>query len=625
MKQIILSLILAIACFGFAKADVEVNTTNFPNMGFFMWVKAYVPGADDGVLTDAEIASIKTLNISSAVPSGPPIGSVAGIGFFTELESLSITNNKYSISYVGVGSVDLSENKKIKTFSFNLGPSTEAYGDPLLLGRLTINNLPELESVSVAKPYFSELDLSGCPKLTNVSVTNGQITSVNFEGCVNIKTLNCSGNKIENLDIANMSNLTSLNCSGNNIAALDLSKAKQLQSCNCSSNSISSLIVDGLNALTQLNFNDNQLSVLSISNCKSLSSIYCSKNKLKSLTLDNLSKLKSFDCSNNTLTQLRVANCNLLRSLPCNDNKLNTLDLENLPLLQTIDCSNNPLFNLDFLAKVPSLVDLNCSGNTLTKMDCSQSKLTSITFKGCKKLKAFPTLPAGITSINCTRSPIIAQADLSLYPNLTKLYADSCELTEFDATKCPNLQTLHLQDNHIMECDFTALKKCTELWSWQTINMPAVKTTSQYYPWEITMPATFNHKNVTSISGNILYGTGMRGDSGTQVHVTSNTFTDSNGLTRFSFLTTNIAGEKLKGMGAFAYTYKSPTSSLALGVQVFGYQVSSGIEDISTSKAVSGVRYYDLQGHESAEPFNGFNIEVTHYTDGTSQSKKFIR
>ena len=52
---------------------------------------------------------------------------------------------------------------------------------------------------------------------------------------------------------------------------------------------------------------------------------------------------------------------------------------------------------------------------------------------------------------------------------------------------------------------------------------------------------------------------------------------------------------------------------------------SSCVEDLAAEKTVKGVVYYDLQGHESAVPFSGFNIEVTQFTDGTSQSKKIIK
>ena len=53
----------------------------------------------------------------------------------------------------------------------------------------------------------------------------------------------------------------------------------------------------------------------------------------------------------------------------------------------------------------------------------------------------------------------------------------------------------------------------------------------------------------------------------------------------------------------------------------------AGIEQVSgdTAKTVAGVRYYNLLGVESAEPFQGVNVVVTTYTDGTRQAHKVIR
>lgn len=49
------------------------------------------------------------------------------------------------------------------------------------------------------------------------------------------------------------------------------------------------------------------------------------------------------------------------------------------------------------------------------------------------------------------------------------------------------------------------------------------------------------------------------------------------------------------------------------------------IEDVSAAKSVSNVKYYNLQGVESSEPFKGMNIKVTTYSDGTRKSEKELR
>jgi len=53
--------------------------------------------------------------------------------------------------------------------------------------------------------------------------------------------------------------------------------------------------------------------------------------------------------------------------------------------------------------------------------------------------------------------------------------------------------------------------------------------------------------------------------------------------------------------------------------------VNTGVEQTVADKQVASVRYYNIQGQESETPFNGVNIVVTTYTDGTSTTAKVLR
>ncbi len=55
-----------------------------------------------------------------------------------------------------------------------------------------------------------------------------------------------------------------------------------------------------------------------------------------------------------------------------------------------------------------------------------------------------------------------------------------------------------------------------------------------------------------------------------------------------------------------------------------GENIITGIEDV-TNKTVAGVKYYNLMGVESNEPFNGVNIVVTRYTDGSISTSKVLK
>lgn len=53
--------------------------------------------------------------------------------------------------------------------------------------------------------------------------------------------------------------------------------------------------------------------------------------------------------------------------------------------------------------------------------------------------------------------------------------------------------------------------------------------------------------------------------------------------------------------------------------------ISTGVEDVDAEKTVSGVTYYNLLGVSSDRPFEGVNVVVTTYTDGTKSSKKILK
>ncbi len=53
--------------------------------------------------------------------------------------------------------------------------------------------------------------------------------------------------------------------------------------------------------------------------------------------------------------------------------------------------------------------------------------------------------------------------------------------------------------------------------------------------------------------------------------------------------------------------------------------VATAISDVMGNKTVSSVKYYNITGIESDKPFNGVNIVVTRYTDGSFSTTKVLR
>ena len=51
----------------------------------------------------------------------------------------------------------------------------------------------------------------------------------------------------------------------------------------------------------------------------------------------------------------------------------------------------------------------------------------------------------------------------------------------------------------------------------------------------------------------------------------------------------------------------------------------SGVNDVHVDKNVKSVKYYNLLGVESAEPFQGVNVVVTTYDDGSKAASKVVK
>ncbi|MDD6900705.1 MAG: leucine-rich repeat domain-containing protein [bacterium] len=640
MKKFLLSIVAIFTLIVSAKADVIINDESYSTYGYGLcnWLQKHFHKQLGDTVTDAELATVKEFHSSETIF----LKGTAGFNLFTELERVTLYSwNHPNISYADTNHitfVDLSNNKKLKYIRWVTNDPNGEYPECCTpLEYFNIDGLTELDTVIISFNKLDTLDFSHCTKLKYLSVTGGSaLACFKLDGCESLETLDCSNNQLRILDLAQLPKLTSLDCSNNLITALDLTGKQQLTSLNIANNLIQKLTVDGCNEIPSLDCSGNLLTELSVKNCEGLSSLKCNNNRLQTLSIDNLPKIETLNCSSNRLTNLSIANCEKLTTLNCGSNRLKTISIENTPSLQSITCNSNYFQDLDFLNDLTSVTEVNCTFNPFISLDLSKAEsITKINFSKCTKFTSFPILPSNISAIICSHSPIIAQADLSPYTKLTQLQADSCELTDFNAAMCPNLEKLSIVGNHIMELDLSALYKLSsksgDVNIEQEIEMPAVWRADRE-KWEITMPASFDVTRMDDVVGNYIGGTGMKGNYGTQVWAHSTTFTDAEGNLRVSIFTDEIKKKpdyRSQLVFPFFYLYEtnchSPLYHTYCRVNVTGYQVPSGVDDVNTTKTVSTVRYYDLQGHESATPFPGFNIEVTHFTDGTTQSQKIIK
>lgn len=375
---------------------------------------------------------------------------------------------------------------------------------------------------------------------------------------------------------------------------------------------------------------EHRLSSLDLRGCPNLKCVEVTNGgNLTSIQLDTCKKLETFNCCVNfsigSLDLLLMPN---LKSLKCDYNKIESLDLSASQNLETLSCVSNSLTSLN-ISNCRKLKSLICTDTDIKALDCSMNdSLISVDFSECKKLEEFPKLPKGIKSISCQYVPLLATADLSLYPNLTELNAAYCDLKTFDASKCRNLVALDLNNNFISALDLSYLKQLDikKTFISQKLNLGATRIPNQMGLWRLELPEIVDLDKIYSYD----YISDLKRFNYT---LYAEYYTDDKGTRRPSFVTNFLYSGSNSKYIIFSYSYQTnlfyekdgKQTELLMDAWVAAKQVPSGVEDLAADKTAKGVLYYDLQGHKSAEPFSGFNIEVTQFTDGTSQSKKIIK
>ena len=58
---------------------------------------------------------------------------------------------------------------------------------------------------------------------------------------------------------------------------------------------------------------------------------------------------------------------------------------------------------------------------------------------------------------------------------------------------------------------------------------------------------------------------------------------------------------------------------------VKGNDIPTAVDELQSGKAVDGVRYVNVAGQVAATPWQGVNIVVTRYTDGSTRTTKVVK
>ena len=483
LRRIVCLVALLVISFEGARADVEINETNFPDPNFQDWLRQQEYGSD-GYITDDEITWVETIEI----PYNSGIASLQGIEFFTALTELDCSGN--------------------------------------LLTSLNLSHNTELTSLSCGSNQLTSLDVSHNTKLTSLYCHINQLTSLDLSKNTKLTSLNCDRNKLTELDVSQNKDLNHLTCYGNQIQGMAMTALVNslpetggnlyvYDSNGNEGNSMTFVQVAAANskgwtpkmrddnwvdypgvpiAINATNFPDPNFLSYVLSDCDTDKDTYLSDEEIavvksinvnsKSIAslqgIENFTSLTSLCCMNNELTALNVSNNTVLTTLECDNNQLTTLDVSKNSALIKLSCMENRLTALN-VSNNTALTHLSCSSNQLTALDVSKNtglntlrcfinKLADLDMTNNTALEVLNCNSNQLTNLDLSKNTVLAMLDCSNnqlttldVSNNTKLFVLDCsnnQLTTLDVSNMleqPYMTRLYCDNNQIRESAMTAL------------------------------------------------------------------------------------------------------------------------------------------------------------------------
>ena len=205
-------------------ADVPINSTNFPDNTFIIFVREHDTNSD-GILSPEEIEAAKSMTVK------PDFGAknLVGIEYFTYLETLVCAKQELT-------SLDMRWNAKLKDLHCETND---------LLTALNVSKNTELSTLECPNNRLTALDLSKNTELSTLKCTDNRLTALDLSKNEQLSTLNCRNNRLMALDLSKNTNLNSLYCEGNQLTALNVANTR-LDSLSCQGNRLTFLDLQGL-------------------------------------------------------------------------------------------------------------------------------------------------------------------------------------------------------------------------------------------------------------------------------------------------------------------------------------------------------------------------------------------
>lgn len=570
---------------------VVVNDQNFPSPVFRAALRQHTHGswgydcdlnkyAQDDLLTDTELRKIEKMQIHGQVngqDAGEIITDLTGIKLFKYTKMFSC------YSMYNVTAIDLSGHTAVEIVSFS--------------------------------GMYSSLDVSGCTAIKKLECSNEYLTSLNVAGCTSLQCLKCAGTKLTALDVSQCPSLIELDCSRiTTLTSLDVSNNHSLYYLDCNSCKLETLKLPTVSTLRYLACGDQDLRIADIENLDiqdKMTRLHMSYTKLGTLVVPEMPQLLMLYVSKAELTELDLKGCPNLKSLSCGNNALTELDLSVVPDLEGLSCNNNKLRELDL------------SHNTeLRAFSCNNNELVALDLTGLTKLddqngsyQHTRTYPEGyITSMSDTDWHAVYVSGVGsnsmYYPNQQRAVgAEWGRIDYTDGTPSKKFFYFRLKDDEVMGREISLGERLAQGGN-----------------------RTFYYDNLNDwLDGGKLLTGGARPNK-----VAGYDDINSGSIVGTILVLTPNELTATHAKGTVTYTYDvNKKSDAATDLQSpfklnweadFSDGVVTGIIDVASPNGQpKQIKFYNLAGQSSDEPFEGVNIVVAIDADGNQTTTKVVR
>ncbi len=222
------------------------------------------------IIAGNQISSLSNLPADiSSIQAQDNVLTEIDVRILSKLNRMNLTNNRLT-------SLDVSTCERLGILDISDNPLTSLILGPRI-NRLTIENAP-----------LSTLDLSATPNISDLKVNNCNLQSIDLSALTNLYKLSLNNNRLTSLNLERFSQLYWLEADNNNLSMLKLnSELEYLEHVSAANNQLETIDIPPCGYLSYLDLSNNRLEKLDVSPNTGLKTLKCSDNLLKSLTLPN--------------------------------------------------------------------------------------------------------------------------------------------------------------------------------------------------------------------------------------------------------------------------------------------------------------------------------------------------